>query len=203
MLLKKFKHDELLKFCVMIESKAWGKAGGSDGGEEGIVGNDWDAADEAVGIGADDDDVVAWGSGSLFHFEWSEINPCHERREEEAKGDFCTSLVEKPPYTVNAIRMNGIRITAHRKHLPVRCFVCSEFRSSVGGIGMGTELLNPSVLDGWGEGGGVNITLTSECGMILGNECAWMQMSVMGVQCAAGSTKEICGRATLYADDEY
>ena len=71
--------------------------------------------------------------------------------------DFRTRLVGNPPNTVNAITMNGIRTTAHRNRLPVRRFVSSEFResqifsrlwSSVEGSVIGTEMLNPSVLDG-------------------------------------------------------
>lgn len=42
MLLKKLRHDELEKFCVKIESNAWGKGVGSGGGEVGMVGKSWD-----------------------------------------------------------------------------------------------------------------------------------------------------------------
>lgn len=168
MLLKKFKHDEVVKFCVMIESKAWGKDDGSGGGDEGMVGKGWettgtddDAVDDGSNDAASDVETVAWGIGSLFHFIWSEISPCRARGD-DARDDLCTSLVEKPLYTVNAITMNVAKITAHKIRLPVRCFVWPRFwelRSSVGGMGIGDEMLNPSVLDGRGEGGGVNITL--------------------------------------------
>jgi len=70
MLLKKFKHDDVVKFCAMIPSKAWGKGFGIDGGEEGMVGKIWDGTgtdDEVVDIGeaanADDEektDTVVW-----------------------------------------------------------------------------------------------------------------------------------------------
>lgn len=168
MLLKKFKQDEVEKFCVMIESKAWGKDDGSGGGDEGMVGKAWDAAgtdDEAAEVdsegAASDGEPVAWGIGSLFHFDWSEISPYHEGGE-DARDDCCTILVERPLHTVNAITMNGAKITAHKIRLPVRCFEWPKFwelRSSVGGMGIGAEMLNPSVPDGRGEGGGVNITL--------------------------------------------
>jgi len=206
MLLKKFKHDEVEKFCVMMESKAWGKGVGTIG-EDGTVGKTWDAAgtdDEVAGVGADGDDgdgaiedVGTWGS--LFQFDWSEINPCHERGEEAED----TSLVEKRPYTVNAITMNGTRIAVHRNRLPVLRFVWSEFRElqTLEGVGIGAEVLNPSVVDGWGEGGGVNIILAVSNECRIGNECA-CKMSVVAVQWATG-TKEIRGRVTSYADDEY
>jgi hypothetical protein len=127
MLLKKFKHDEDVKFCVMIESKAWGKVDGSGGGDEGMVGKTWDTTgtdDEAVDDGsASGAEAVDWGLGSLFHFDWS---PCHDRGE-DARDDFCTRLVEKPLYTVNAITKNGAMITAHKIRLPVRRFVWPKF----------------------------------------------------------------------------
>jgi len=106
MLVKKFRQDGLEKFCVKIPSKAWGKGVGSGGEEEGMVGKTWDAAgtnDEVVDVGVDDPDeingevgdAVAWGSGSLFHLDWLETNPCHEGGG-EPRDDVCTRLVEKP-----------------------------------------------------------------------------------------------------------
>lgn len=132
MLLKKFKHDELVKFCVMIPSKAWGKGVGTDG-EEGMVGKIWGTDDEVVEVGevddADEGGKVVWGFGSLFHFDWSEPSSYHEGWEKTG-ADFRIRLVGKPLYKVNAITMNGTRITAHRNRLPVRRFVSSEFRES-------------------------------------------------------------------------
>lgn len=136
MLLKKFKHDELVKFCVMIPSKAWGKGVGIVGGLEGMVGKTWDATgtdDEVVDVDEAEDgeetDTVVWGFGSLFHLDWWESSPYHEGGEKTG-ADFRTRLAGKPPYTVNAITMNGTKTTAHKNRLPVRRFVSSEFRES-------------------------------------------------------------------------
>ena len=114
MLLKKFKHDEVEKFCVMIPSKAWGNGVGSTGGEVGTVGKIWDSTgtdDEDVDVGeadnVEDEDTIDWGFGSLFHFDWWESSPYHLK----IGVDFRIRLVGYPPYTVNAITMNGIRIT--------------------------------------------------------------------------------------------
>jgi hypothetical protein len=178
MLLKKFKHEELEKFCVMIPSKAWGKGVGIEGIVEGIVGKIWDAIgidDEVADVGADnaddgeetdddgeettddDDDEEVWGVGTLFHLDWWESSRYHD------EGNFCTRLVGKSLYTVNAITMNGTRTTAHRNRLPVRRFVSYEFRElsrlwdSIEWMGVGKGMWNPSVLDDWGEGGGENM----------------------------------------------
>ena len=186
MLLKKFKHNELEKFCVMIPSKAWGKGVGSVGAVEGTAGRVWDVTgtdDEVVDDGeaddggadnVDDEDVEDWGLGCLFHLERRESSPYHEGGEKTTGADFRTRLVENPPHTVNAITMNGIRITAHRNRLPARRFFVScefpresqDFSSLVEDLcSIGAETSNPSVLDGWGEGGGVNMTgfFNSEC----------------------------------------
>ena len=191
MLLKKFKHDEVVKFWVKIPSKAWGKGVGSTGGEEGTEGKIWvdddddDAGPEDVDVdvgGADNDDddddeeedTIEWEFGPLFHLDWWEFfNPYHEGEEEKTLvADFRRKLVGNPPpqYTVNAIRMKGTRITAHRNRLPARRFVsCCEFQEDVSSLvfsvegsphntGAGTEISKPLVPDGWGEGGGVNMT---------------------------------------------
>ena len=173
MLLKKFKHDEVVKFWVIIPSKAWGKGVGSTG-EEGTVGKVWegtDPDDEEVDVGGadndddDDDDTIEWESDFLFHLDWWEFSPYHAGEEKTTGADFRTKLVGNPPYTVNAIRMNGTRITAHRYRLPARRFVsCGEFLGisrllvSEEGSRKGAEIWNPLVPDGWGEGGGVNMS---------------------------------------------
>ena len=185
MLLKKFKHDEDEKFCVMIPSKAWGKGVGSVGEEEGTVGKVWDTtgtedevvddgeaddgdADDGVADSADDEDTIDWGFGSLFHQDWWDSSPYHEG-EEKTGADFRKRLLGMPPQTVNSITKNGIRITAHRNRLPARRFVSCEFRESTTlsrlwwglveeglCVVVGAEMSNT---DGWGEGGGVNMEI--------------------------------------------